>query len=278
MNQFSKEETKDVVTIRCPAILDSAAAKELSDQSKLWTLSPAPAYVLDFGSAKEVKREFYNAVMQLRALLKQNEKVIYSVNIPADIILQIRRDGVERAFCPISSLDEVFKRKKASMSINVGFINPFLVSTQKTLEVQCQTLSKVQKPYLKKENTPNVAIAGVLTLISNGFSGSVVLCFSQSVFLRIYNNMFGENHEKISSEMEDAAGELLNIIYGGAKTELNQNGFNFQKALPTVLVGDRLKVRQAGLAPTVVVPFEMDAGLFHIEIEFDKTMEEGNSV
>ncbi len=276
MSQFIKEENKDVVMIRCPAVLDAAAAKIFTDQSKSWMLSSAPAYVLDFKAVKEIKREFYRAVLQLRALLKQDDKVIYSLNLPADVFRQIKHDGVETAFCPIASLDEVIKRKKASMNINVSFINPFLVSAQKTFEVQCQTPSKVQRPFLKKETTPNIAIAGVLTLISNGFSGSVVICFPQAVFLKIYNNMFGESHEKILPEMENAAGELLNIIYGGAKTELNKNGFNFQKALPTVLVGDELKVRQAGSAPTVVVPFETDAGLFHIEIEFDKTMEDNN--
>ncbi len=84
----------------------------------------------------------------------------------------------------------------------------------------------------------------------------------------LYNRMFDEENSEINEEIEDAAGEILNIIYGQAKAELNdQKGYQLKKAIPTVLTADKLKIRQQGPGPVVVLPFDSQAGKFHIEIE-----------
>jgi chemotaxis protein CheX len=146
-----------------------------------------------------------------------------------------------------------------------------LHATKKTLEVQANTPLKLLKPFLKKTPAKDVAIAGVISLISDKFNGSITLCFPAGVFLKIYENMFGEKHTAITKELEDAAGELLNIIYGQAKIELNAKaGYDLKKALPTVLTGEKINISQQGRVPTVVLPFETDAGVFHIEIESEK--------
>ena len=275
MSQFVKEETEKFVKIRCPALLDAAAAKDFTEQSKAWMLSKAPHFVIDLNGVTSITRDFYQAVIQLKTNLKRTQKSVYSVNATANVLKQIKTDGVDLAFNPVNSIDLLMNDKTSTPSnngFNVAIINPFLAATQKTLEVQCHTKVTPLKPLLKTAPLPNIAIAGVLSLVSNEYSGSIVLCFSQQVFLKIYENMFGEKHDKITQEIEDAAGELLNIIYGTAKIELNPKGFNFQKALPTVMTGDKISVRQASSKPAMIIPFEMESGQFHIEIEFNKSI------
>ena len=274
MSNFNKEETKEFIRISCPMNLDGVAAKEFSDQSKSWLLSSVANIIIDFSGVASVTRDFYQAVLYLKSTLKKDNKILHSINVSMDIIRQIRSDGVEPAFNPRQSIDQILGRDKPaagpSGKLDVAFINPFLVATQKTLEVQCKTKVKVLKPYIKKEQIPNIALAGVLTLISNGFTGSVVLCFSLPVFLNVYENMFGEKHTEISAELEDAAAELLNIIYGMAKIELNPKGYNFQLALPTILTAEKINIRQTGPQPAVIIPFETETGQLHLEIEFGK--------
>ena len=280
MNEFVKEELGKAIKIKCPSNLDAAASKIFSEQAKAWMLGSAQYFVLDLTGVLNIGREFYQALILLKTNLKRDQKIIYSINLSQTMLKQVKVDGVEQAFNPVKSIEEIFAQEKSSSpqagSLNVAFINPFLAAAQKTLEVQCKTKAKILAPFLKKEQTANVAIAGVLSLISSGFSGSIVLCFSQAVFLKIYENMFGEKHDSITSELEDAAGELLNIIYGMAKIELNTKGYNFQKALPTVMAGEKLKIRQSGSMPAVVIPIETDVGPFHIEIEFNKASEGKN--
>lgn len=277
MSEFIKEELGKIIKIKCPANLDGPTSKIFADQIQGLMLSPAQLFVLDLVNVVNIGREFYQTVIALKTNLKRDQKVIYSLHMAPALLKQVKMDGVELAFNPVASMTEILAHEKSlspqAANLNVEFINPFLTAAQKTLEVQCQTQAKILAPFLKKEQTPNIAIAGVISLISNGFSGSIVLCFSQAVFLKIYENMFGEKHDSITTELEDAVGELLNIIYGVAKIELNNKGYNFQKALPTVMAGEALKIRQSGSMPTVVIPIETNVGLFHIEIEFNNTTE-----
>jgi chemotaxis protein CheX len=277
---FIQDNESEILKIKCPKSLDAAAATDFSNLSKSWMLTSSKYCIFDFTGVENITKEFYKVFIHFKTTLKKDNKAIYSLNLNPALVKQIREHGVEQAFQYVKSLNDIHIMEKENQAqgneINVNFINPFLSAAQKTLEIQCQTPIKVLKPFLKKEQLPNIAIAGVLSLVSNDFSGNIVLCFPQVVFLKIYENMFGEKHETISSEIEDAASELLNIIYGMAKIELNTKGYNFQKALPTILTGDKIKIRQSGLKPAVVVPFETGSGQFHIEIEFSKTVEELN--
>ena len=81
--------------------------------------------------------------------------------------------------------------------------------------------------------------------------------------------MVGESHDNITEEVQDAAGELLNIIFGQAKTVLKGKNYVLERAIPTVLVGEKLRIRYKTKIPTIVLPFESSAGSFHIEIIVD---------
>ena len=153
----------------------------------------------------------------------------------------------------------------------MDFINPFVGATQTTLEMQAGTETTPGKPRLKKPGEVlNVEVAGVISLTSNAFTGTIALCFPGPVFLAIYSNMLGEPFKEITREMEDGAGELLNIIFGQAKALLNdKKGFEIQKAIPTVMRGSQLQVTPMGRGTSVILPFETDAGSFHLEIAVD---------
>jgi chemotaxis protein CheX len=278
MSKFTKEELKTALKIGCPGQLDGEAAQEFNAQSKAWMLSPVNQFVLDMHGVALLTRDFYRAIIQFKTVLKRDEKTLNTINIIPALLSQIKMDGMELAFNPIASLGVLEKpaAKSPIPNVNVDFINPFLLATKNTLEIQCNTKIEIGKPFLKKSQLPNVAIVGVISLASKGFQGSVVLSFTEIMFLKIYKNMFDEMHDKLTPEIVDAAGELLNMIYGSAKTELNSKGYDFQKALPTVLAGEQLSVRQAGIKPAVVIPFITDSGSFHLEIEFENALEAKN--
>ncbi len=162
--------------------------------------------------------------------------------------------------------------KAAPPTVDVGFINPFIEGTRITLETQANTPIQVGKPYVKKANESlPMDIAGVISLTNPSFTGSIALCFTSAVFLKIYENMVGEKHDKITPELQDAAGELLNIIFGRAKTILNDTkGHTLEKAIPTILAGDNLNVRHTSTSAVIVLPFESSAGVFHIEIVIER--------
>jgi len=156
------------------------------------------------------------------------------------------------------------------VKLDVEFVSPFIEGTVETLKVQCEYPLKQGKPFLKGEGKEiDTVIASVIGLTSTKFNGSIAVCYPKEVFLKIMSNMLGEEYKEINEDLEDGAGELLNIIFGYAKKLLNEKGFDIQKAIPTIVTGDNLNVKHVSPNPTLVLPFESEMGPVHVEISID---------
>lgn len=268
-----RSEVKDGVhIITCPAIME-ATDNTLEAMVKSWLITETEIHILDFKDVTEVKQTCYRPLLQFNQGLKQNGKKLFCMNVSKTVQPKMNQDGLSSVFVSVKSVEEAVQLVKAKAGaaksgIDVEFINPFITATQTVLETQASTPVKPGKPYAKKpqENLP-MEIAGVISLTNPHFTGSISLCFKADVFLKIYENMVGEKHDKITPEIEDAAGELLNIIFGTAKTILNdQKGYTLEKAIPSILSGEKLTLRHQSSAPVILLPFESPAGLFHLEV------------
>ena len=94
----------------------------------------------------------------------------------------------------------------AEANLSSEFLNPFVIGTKKTLETQASVQLKPGKAFIKKGAEPNLEyhIAGIISITSKGFSGSIALCFPKDVFLKIYEKMLGETHDEIDDEVYGA--------------------------------------------------------------------------
>ncbi len=152
-------------------------------------------------------------------------------------------------------------------TLNVNFINPFIDGTLNTFKIQCAVEASPGKPFMKGNGpTLTAEIAATIGLASKEFCGSVSIGFSESLFLALMGNMLGEKYTEITKDLEDGASELLNIIFGQAKTVLNEKGYAIDKAIPTVIRGKGISFNHLSSQPTLVVPFETQHGPFFIEV------------
>jgi len=153
-------------------------------------------------------------------------------------------------------------------SEDIGILVPFVHGTVHVLKVQCFTEIKTEKPIMKaNDKSPlSMDIAGIIGITSPTFNGSIALCFSEKVFLHLMTKMLGEEFNKITPDLEDGAGELLNMIFGYAKKILNENGHSFEKALPTIVRGSGISLSHHGGNGAVILPFDGECGKFYMEI------------
>lgn len=150
--------------------------------------------------------------------------------------------------------------------LDLSFINPFILGAVDAIKVQSGITVEPGEPFLKgKVPMPPINITSQLGLASRQFRGAISLCFEEQVFLKIMSGMLGDKITEINSETQDGASEILNIIYGFAKTALNTKGFNFDLAIPTVVRGKDLQTSH-GRFPTLVIPLKTDVGQLFIEI------------
>ncbi len=150
--------------------------------------------------------------------------------------------------------------------MDVSYINPFLSAAKNVLETMAQTKVRPQKPRIKEEKTTYGEVTGIIGMVSEEVSGSMVVSFSASCILQIVANMLMESKkEKIDDDVVDAVGELTNMICGGAKAELSKKGLKFNLAQPTMVIGKGIEIKAYTNNPTIVIPFDTDSGNFVIE-------------
>ncbi|MGE0632239.1 MAG: chemotaxis protein CheX [Pseudobdellovibrionaceae bacterium] len=274
--QTSTQIQGRIMTVEWPEVIDAPLAEIFLKQSRTWVLDPIDLITFDFRKTLDLRNSSYRPLLNLCQLLKKAGKKVVSVNFEERILRQVKLDGVASALNCVPNYGEYlaghFPQKKNALDVRL--INPFLEATQLTLERQTQTQCTPHKPLLvgneEKAALLDVAIAGVIALNTEQFSGTISLAFPEKVFLKIYESMVGEKVESLTPDIEDAAGELLNIIYGSAKTKLNEElGFKFSPALPTILSGEKIRIRQQTSQKIIVLPFETQHGPFQIEIAFD---------
>ena len=151
--------------------------------------------------------------------------------------------------------------------MNVEFINPFINATLSVLETMCMLPSTPGTPYVKKDNRAIGDVSGILGLAGER-TGSFAVSFSESCILKAVSNMLGEEITTLDKDVEDAVGEITNMSSGAARRELSENGFHFDMALPTVVIGKNHSISHIGSGPTMVIPFSTDVGPYVVEVSF----------
>ena len=154
-------------------------------------------------------------------------------------------------------------KKKNMNQIDVQFVNHFLSSTTKTLETQFSLPSKPGRPTQKKNTDPFLKgdVCGLISIDSQYFKGTLSISFPKDVFLKLVENVFGEEETEVTEENIDIVGEIANIILGDAKSKLANLGYKVNSALPhCILYQGEPANHNGGLS--IMIPYENPVWLF----------------
>lgn len=149
--------------------------------------------------------------------------------------------------------------------MDAKLINPFINATNNVLSTMAFVTCKVGKPYLKKDDKAKGDVTGVIG-ITGDTNGTIAVTFDEGSILKIVSNMFGEEMTELDHEVADAVGELVNMISGQARRELEEIGRVFYAAIPTVISGKGHCVTHYTDGPKIAIPFSTDNGSFTIEV------------
>jgi chemotaxis protein CheX len=153
--------------------------------------------------------------------------------------------------------------------MDVELINPFIDATLHVLDTLAKTTAKPGKPFLKKDNIARGDVSSVIGLTGET-SGTISVSFSESSILSIVSQMFGEEMTSLNAEIQDAVGEIGNMISGQARKKLEENGRSLKAAIPTVVMGKNHSISHITRHPIVAIPFVTDEGDFTIEVCFEE--------
>jgi len=157
--------------------------------------------------------------------------------------------------------------------MNVNFINPVLTSILNVLSTMAHIEPKVGTPKKKDKNeiVHGRNITGVMSMIGRKGNASIALTFSEAAICHIANEMLHGEFTAIDGMVIDLVGELANMVLGGAKSELEKEGYFFQLSLPTIILGCDYLIAHKTDAPIIMLPFTMPEGEFVVEAGYEET-------
>ncbi|MEW6368637.1 MAG: chemotaxis protein CheX [Acidobacteriota bacterium] len=101
-------------------------------------------------------------------------------------------------------------------------------------------------------------IVGMVSLAGRSM-GVVSLHCSPRLGLLIASNLLGSPVTEVGEELEDAVGEVTNMVAGNFKTRMSQEGEMFDLSVPTVIMGKDFSVKTMTGAPTLVLGFRWES-------------------
>ena len=113
------------------------------------------------------------------------------------------------------------------------------------------------------------SITGVIGLAGT-HKGVLAMHFPKPVAMAITGSFLGMDVDEINEDVEDAVGELANMLGGSVKSILSTKGRDIDLSLPSVISGANYDFQPTREIERVVIPFQCDAGDFIVELELEK--------
>lgn len=116
---------------------------------------------------------------------------------------------------------------------------------------------------LKNSITGMIGLAGI-------HKGVLAVHFPKQVALDVTSSFLGMEVSEIDADVQDAIGEIANILGGNLKTILSDRGKDIQLSLPSTIYGDQYAFTSQADVDQVILPFQAPSGMFYVEVELER--------
>jgi chemotaxis protein CheX len=123
-------------------------------------------------------------------------------------------------------------------------------------------------PVPKAEMTAMGEVSALIGMKAPGACGSVALTLSMPALSEISRRLLGHEITDIDKDATDLAGELTNMLVGGAKRILSEQGLEFDMQIPQLLTGYGHLIEHHHSGQTVLLPVKVGQSEFYVELNF----------
>ena len=148
------------------------------------------------------------------------------------------------------------------------YIQPFLTATVNVLKTMASTDPAPGKPFINKEKKTMGDVSGIIGFTGDA-QGVMVVSFTKECALKVVSAMLMEDFTEINNGINDAVGEITNMISGDARRQLEGLGMVFQAGIPTVVNGKGHEITSIFNGSCLVIPFKCDELEFFVEACFE---------
>ena len=106
--------------------------------------------------------------------------------------------------------------------------------------------------------------------LAGTYSGIVSIHCPIKLATKFTSNMLGVEVTGISADVNDAMGEIANILGGDIKHVLSKRGMDINLSIPTVIYGDEYTIEFASEEHSLLIPFNTDNDHFLVGINLQQ--------
>ncbi|VAX01398.1 hypothetical protein MNBD_GAMMA21-2632 [hydrothermal vent metagenome] len=154
--------------------------------------------------------------------------------------------------------------------MDAKLINPVLETMVSVLSTMANVKPNLGKPKIKTDEVALGDVTGIMSMVSPKVRASLAISFSKSIIIDLVQRMLGEEITEVDDTARDMAGEMTNMVVGGAKNLYAEQGYDFDMSSPKLLLGKEHTIHHEFSGQTIMLPFSADAGEFYIEICFEE--------
>ncbi len=154
--------------------------------------------------------------------------------------------------------------------MDVRYINPLLEAMLNVMGTMANLKPTVGKPSLKPDNVARGEVSGIMSMQSSKARASMAISFTGPVIRDIVKRMLREDITEVNDTARDLAGEITNMVVGGAKNIFINQGYDFNMTLPSIVSGKDHIIEHSFKGRTILLPFTIESGKFYIELCFEE--------
>ncbi|KAB0671635.1 chemotaxis protein CheX [Oryzomonas sagensis] len=102
------------------------------------------------------------------------------------------------------------------------------------------------------------------------YSGVISIHCPVALALQITSSMLGMECEEVNEDLNDAIGEIANMLGGSVKQVLSKGGMDVKLSIPTVISGEDYTVNSLSDIDCVVIPFSVSDNRFLVGLTLKK--------
>jgi chemotaxis protein CheX len=153
------------------------------------------------------------------------------------------------------------------------YIQPFIDVCQNVFKEFIGAELKVGRPYFADRDAVHEWDVSSVIGLTGEARGAVVVSMNKELVLRLTETLTGSKHTSIDDDAVDAIGELVNIIAGNVKKNLEE-AFRLVISLPTIVQGKGHQLKWPNSQARIIcIPFDVfenDSFCLSVAIESSK--------
>jgi chemotaxis protein CheX len=113
------------------------------------------------------------------------------------------------------------------------------------------------------------SVTGMVGLAGT-YTGILSIHCPRSFAMRITSNMLGMDVDDVGEDVNDALGEIANMLGGYVKQILSKGGLDINLSIPTVIAGEDYTVNSMSDSDCVIIPFTNENERFLVGLKLHK--------